>query len=130
MSKIKKSAIFIGVFFVSGCSVFMAAHSDGVDANTLGSCKVRGCLIGKGLTPVSSSKGASGRLISETFQGQVPTGSAARAAMHGVLDVATFGIWEVAGTPIEGVKNKKEYYAVKAFYENDGETIKGIQLAG
>jgi hypothetical protein len=60
---------------------------------------------------------------------QKPKGSAGRAAMHGVLDVFTLGIWEVAGTPIEGTKGKKEMYPIKIYYE-DGEKINRVELGG
>lgn len=49
--------------------------------------------------------------------------------MHGFLDVATFGIWEIAGTPIEGTLNKNEFYSVKVIYQKDGETIKSVLLS-
>ncbi len=39
--------------------------------------------------------------------------------MHGLLDVATLGVWEVAGTPIEATKDKK-YVTVTATYKADG----------
>jgi hypothetical protein len=125
---------FMIIFFcflasiLSGCSVFMAAQQKGVDVKTISSCKTRSCLISHGATPIQVTKYKNGITATETFQAEAPTGSAARAAMHGVLDVATLGLWEVAGTPIEGVKNKKEIYAVKAVYASDGETIKALQL--
>lgn len=122
--------IFLVSLLLSGCSVFMAAHSDGVDTNTLGACKTRSCFLAKGAVPVETKKGRNGNIVSETFQAQMPTGSAARAAMHGVLDVATLGLWEVAGTPIEGAKNQKQYYMLRVFYASDGETVKSIQLTG
>ncbi len=42
--------------------------------------------------------------------------------MHGLLDVATFGIWEVAGTPIEG-KKRGGFYVFKVEYDNDGTVL-------
>jgi len=39
--------------------------------------------------------------------------------MHGLLDVATLGVWEVAGTPIEATKNKK-YVTLTVQYSADG----------
>jgi len=45
----------------------------------------------------------------------------ARAAGHGVLDVMTLGLWEVAGTPIEGaISNNRGYIAVIAIYSHKG----------
>jgi hypothetical protein len=129
---LNKTFIVLSFFAIclSGCSVFMAAQQKGVDVKVLSTCRTRACLIGQGAIPIQSTKNSNGVITSETFQAEAPSGSAARAAMHGVLDVATLGIWEVAGTPIEAVKGKKEIYTVKAIYANDGETIKAMQLVG
>lgn len=101
----------------------MAAQTGGTDVESISACKTRSCLIPKGAQAIKKVGNT------EFFQVQKPTGSAARAAMHGVLDVATFGIWEIAGTPIETVANKKEIYIIKATYSHDGETINSLQLA-
>jgi hypothetical protein len=44
--------------------------------------------------------------------------SAGRAAGHAVMDVLTLGIWEIVGTPIEGVQGEK-YTATIVYDEND-----------
>jgi len=38
--------------------------------------------------------------------------SAGRAVAHGIADVLTLGLWEIAGTPIEGVQGDKHKLAV------------------
>ena len=38
--------------------------------------------------------------------------SAGRAIGHGVMDVLTLGLWEVAGTPIEGMQGEKKRLAI------------------
>ena len=124
----KVVAILTCLSLLGGCSVFMAAKQGGVEVQTLAACKTRVCLIQRGARPIDSTRNKSGVLTSEIFQAQVATGSAARAAMHGVLDVATFGLWEVAGTPIEGVQNREKLYSVEVQYAADGKTIKGIKL--
>jgi len=128
MNKIAVCFLLLSSFFLASCSVVMSARCSGVDATTLSKCKTRSSLIADGAQPVSHKTNKEGKVVSERFKAQVPTGSAARAAMHGVLDVATFGVWEVAGTPIEAIKDKKRFYIVQANYKSDGETIKSIQL--
>ena len=113
---------------LSGCSVFMAAHKTGVDSEQLGECRTRACIISKGAVPLHAKKDNKGNIIEEAYQVKKPTGSAARAVMHGVLDISTFGLWEIAGTPIEGTMDKNKSYPIKVIYQNDGETIKAIQL--
>jgi hypothetical protein len=44
--------------------------------------------------------------------------SAGRAAGHAAMDVLTLGIWEIVGTPIEGVQGEK-YHATIVYDEND-----------
>lgn len=40
-----------------------------------------------------------------------------RAAGHGVLDVVTLGVWEVAGTPVEGaISNNRGYITARVTY--------------
>lgn len=128
MNKIAFCFLLLSSFLLASCSVVMSANSGGVDAETLSKCKTRSSLIADGAQPISHKTNKKGKLVSERFKAQMPTGSAARAAMHGVLDVATLGIWEVVGTPIEAIKDKKRFYIVQANYKPDGETINSIQL--
>lgn len=126
--------LYIGLFlvvttFLSSCSVVMSARSGGVDITELSKCATRACILSKDIQPMSHKTDKDGTIIYEEYKAYPPTGSAARAAMHGVLDVATFGIWEAAGTPIEAVKGEKQYYIVKISYEKDGNTIKTVQIA-
>jgi len=48
--------------------------------------------------------------------------------MHGALDVATLGMWEVAGTTMEGVLSQPDKYGVLVKYAKNGEDIKSIQV--
>jgi len=114
---------------LSSCSVVMSAKGGGVDITELSKCGTRTCILSKDIQPMSHKTDKNGTIVYEEYKAYPPTGSAARAAMHGVLDVATFGIWEVAGTPIEAVKGEKQYYVVKINYEKDGNTIKTVQIA-
>lgn len=118
----------MGMLCLTSCSVFMAANKKGTSIDQLTECKTRSCLITKGAVSLNSKKNKNGSLAEETFQVRKPTGSASRAVMHGALDVATFGIWEVAGTPMEGVMGQNEMYLVKVLYKDDGEEIRAIQL--
>lgn len=132
----KKSIIAnIGVtliitIFLSGCSVYMAAKgTSGADLAKTSKCKTRACLISSGAKPIENAqKNNEGQLKSEIFKVSEPTGSAARAVMHGMLDLSTFGVWEIAGTPIEGVLNKQKSVAILVNYEDDGYSIKSMSI--
>ncbi len=108
---------------ISACSVVMASRSGGVNPKQLTQCRARSCLVAAGAMSMDHQTNKKGRLVSENFRATMPTGSAARALMHGLLDVSTLGIWEVAGTPIEAVKGKKTGYVIHAQYAQDGSTI-------
>lgn len=112
---------------MSSCSVVMAANKKGTSSEELSACTTRACILSKDVKPVESKKNKKGVVIEETYEVEKPQGSAARAAMHGVLDVATLGIWEVAGTPIEGTLNDNKKYLVKVNYDVSGK-ITSIQL--
>lgn len=122
-------AVMVGTLLLTSCSVFMAAKHNGADMNSLSTCKTKECLIAKGATVISSKKDKNGYLIEEVYQIRKPTGSTARSVMHGLLDVSTLGIWEVVGTPMELVINKKEMCIFKVVYKNKGEEIQAVQLA-
>jgi hypothetical protein len=128
--------IIISMFLVltlGGCSVYMAAKKSGVEVSQILECKTKGCLQGLSTSqiieskPVAEGSAPAGGSV-DTWRVQMRKGSSARAAMHGVLDVFTLGIWEAAGTPIEGSKDDK-FVVFDAYTAADG-TISKIELKG
>lgn len=105
----------------------MAGKKEGAKIEDVSACKTKACLVSKGAEPIDTAKTPDGRLI-ETYKVLKAKGSTARAVMHGVLDVATLGLWEIAGTPIESSKGKKDYFALKVTYKRDNETIDKVEL--
>ncbi len=63
-------------------------------------------------------------IIYEDYLVQKPKGSTWRAVMHGLLDVATLGLWEVVGTPVELSKGGKTYVPIRIYYNEDEEIEK------
>ncbi|WP_411818458.1 hypothetical protein [Hyphococcus sp. DH-69] len=120
----KKSLLLIGsvCVLVQGCSVGMAARTGGVKVEETTQCQSRECFITQDTVEILQTSQRDDGGISETYRFQIKRGSAGRAAMHGLLDVATLGIWEVAGTPIEASK-KKKYIVITANYDKDGRLI-------
>jgi hypothetical protein len=47
--------------------------------------------------------------------------SAGRAIGHGAMDVLTLGLWEVVGTPIEGVQGER--YNATVTYGSDDKVV-------
>jgi hypothetical protein len=92
---------------LTACSVGMALSGDrnpDIGAVRVGSTRGEAEMhLG---SPVRSRAGGDGTRIDlyEYEIGNEP--SAGRAVAHGAMDVLTFGLWEVAGTPIEAVQAK------------------------
>ncbi len=101
---------------LSSCSVVMAARKSGTSLDTIQGCRTRGQFLSAGAAVISSERLASGGLV-EVYQYQKEKGSAARALMHGVLDVSTCGLWEVVGTPIEVCVDENGCFALKVYYD-------------
>jgi hypothetical protein len=97
----------------------MASKKEGADISQVESSRTRNDFLRLGATVVSSQQLSTGELV-ETYQIPKERGSAARAVMHGLLDVSTLGLWEIAGTPIEGNLNKPQFFTVKVTYNLDG----------
>lgn len=53
--------------------------------------------------------------------------SAGRAIGHGVMDLLTFGLWEIIGTPIEGFQGTK--HRMQITYDNTDHVIAINQMA-
>lgn len=112
---------------VSGCAVSRAANKEGVDIDDVLACQTRTCLIARGAEPLQGLKFDEANI--GAFRVRKATGSTLRALGHGVLDVMTFGLWEVVGTPLEGALNRTQYYGLKVTFAADGETINRMQVA-
>lgn len=111
---------------LSSCSVVMAARKDGVSVEKVQASRTRGQILATGPTVVSSDLLPSGQIV-EVYQFQKERGSAARAFMHGLLDVSTCGLWEVVGTPIEAIADQKEYYTIRITYDQN-EIVQVVEL--
>ncbi|MEM9751662.1 MAG: hypothetical protein AAF869_12000 [Pseudomonadota bacterium] len=105
---------------LTGCSVGMAARTEGVKADEISQCETRACFLSADTAQMVSAKDRADGGKVETYRFQLKRGSAGRAAMHGVLDVATIGLWEVVGTPMEATKSKK-YIMISALYDEAGD---------
>ena len=114
----------------TGCSVFMAMHGKR-DAN-IGALSIgqdRAIVMANLGQPAKTATTDAGRVdIFELQRGNAPSGG--RALAHGAIDVFTFGIWELIGTPIEAMQGESytmtiEYDLqdkVKKVYTGEGQT--------
>ena len=105
--------VVVSLIFLCGCSVGMALS--GKKEPNIGAIKVgstRGEVEMHLGHPTDSTTLEDGRRVDiyEYELGNEP--SAGRAMGHGCLDVLTFGLWEIAGTPIEGLQGEKRQITI------------------
>jgi len=127
----KKIICYLGatcclLLFATSCSVAMAARNDGTTVTRVQESRTRSQLIATGAKLVNREESYNGNFV-ETYQCKKKTGSAARALMHGCLDVCTLGIWEAVGTPVEACVNNEEYFTVKVTFD-ENEYIQKMEL--
>jgi hypothetical protein len=106
-------------WLLSACSVGMAlSGSENPDLGAIQVGASRGEVEMHLGSPRNSTTLGDGRRadIYEYEIGNEP--SAARAIGHGAMDVMTLGLWEVIGTPIEGVQGER-YHATITYGPDD-----------
>jgi len=111
--------ILASATILEGCAVAMAARTGGVKLEAVQACQTRQCFLNQDTVQIIQVAKLPNQESMESYRYQLKRGSAGRAAMHGLLDVGTLGVWEVAGTPIEATKNKK-YVTLTVQYSADG----------
>ena len=114
------SGAIAALTLLAGCSVGMAmSGNNDPDIGAIRVGSTRGEVEMHLGSPVRSnaSQGSARTDIYEYEIGNEP--SAGRAVAHGVMDVLTFGIWEIAGTPIEAFQAGEKYEAVVTYDEQD-----------
>ncbi len=112
---LRLSAVLALAAALSGCSVFMAANQpEQKDLTILTAGTTRNRILTEFGQPVSSRLVNMNRVDLFSFtQGYSKEARVGRAFAHGTMDVATGGVWEVAGTPTEAVfSGKKLSYEV------------------
>jgi len=120
MSGMKKILLLVPV--LCSCSVMMASRRGGTDIETIQTIATRADLLALGATPISETT-EDGK---QTFLILKNHGSIVRAAMHGLLDVATGFLWELAGTPIEAYLSERKSFSIQVTFNN--EHIEKIEL--
>lgn len=115
----------------AGCSVYMAANQPGQkDLALLSPGQPRAKLIAEFGQPMhSETKDGARTDIFQWTQGYHPGVRAGRAAGHAVASVATLGLWEVVGTPVEGYMNGTQLSA-EVHYDRNDVVAKVVPLKG
>lgn len=113
--------LFVVSLLLSGCSVYMAAKQP--DAKNIELFRVgtpRGMLLAEfGLPTVAETRDGHRYEIYKFVNGYSAGAKAGRAVFHGAADVLTLGLWEVVGTPTEGVFSGDEMAYRVRYDKND-----------
>ena len=105
----KKISVFFSLIlacsFLTSCAVMKATNQpEKKDLSVLKIGTPRSHVIAELGKPVNTEiKKAKKTDVFSFVQGYSKTNKTFRALGHGIADVATLGLWEVAGTPIEGI---------------------------
>ncbi len=119
------------VLETSGCAVYMAANQPAKkDVTVLKAGSPRSTVIAELGAPVHTSERVGLKVDVYNFvQGYTGVERGARAVLHGAADVATFGLWEIVGTPIEGAVNGTKV-SVEVSYDKEDRVVKVVPIKG
>lgn len=130
----KIKPIIVTIFWLqvlSGCSVHNALnlpHKRDLSVFKVGT--PRSSVIGELGKPILSETVNGKRIDTYSFtQGFSPQTKAARAAGHGLMNLATIGLWEVAASPVEAIANGNKIIA-RAEYDHRGILEKVTAIKG
>ena len=120
----------IGLALTMGCSsaAEMAAKHEGVSESDIEECEVRLCFLKLGPEILDKKENKDGTLT-EIYRVKRERGSSVRSFTHGVLSLGTLGIWNVVGTPIEGLMSSDEFIVFRVFYDAS-EKAKKVEIQG
>lgn len=97
------SFLLVSILNTTGCSVFMAAKQpDKKDTKMLVVGVPRATVLSELGAPISTVQKNNETIDIFSFkQGYGKAAKFGRTMFHGVADIATLGLWEIIGTPVE-----------------------------
>ena len=123
------SFLLISILNMSGCSVFMAAKQpEKKDTKMLAVGVPRAIILAELGAPISTTKNGNETIDIFSFkQGYGKAAKFGRAMFHGVADIATLGLWEIVGTPVESSFDGNNT-AYQITYDENGNVKTVVQL--
>ncbi len=116
------SLVIASLLACTGPAAKSASRQAGATPRDIGRCEDRACFVGLlqyGGEILISRERADGSL-EEIYQVRRRQGSTLRSFTHGVLSVATLGIWNVVGVPLEGFVSSADFIVFKVEYDPSG----------
>ncbi len=128
--KIKSFNLLLLTLSLASCSVYKASSNEGITVSDIKKCRTEGCFLSYGMDIISKHDNDKDdnklgqHVVVYRAIARKSGGNYIRAAGHGVLDVMTLGLWEIAGTPVEGaLSNNRGYITAKVIYARKGDDI-------
>ncbi len=115
---------------LGGCSVYMATKqpdAKNVDLFTVGTSRTM-MLAEFGMPAATETKNGRTYEIFKFVNGYSAGAKAGRAVFHGAADVVTLGLWEVVGTPTEGVFFTGDEMVFRVRYDKDDQIDEVVAL--
>ena len=115
----------------TGPAAKKASKHAGVTKGKIARCETRRCfrgLLEYGGTILKSDEKPDGSL-EEIYQVERKKGSTLRSFTHGILSIATLGIWNVVGYPIEGFMSSPDFIVFRVIYDPTGQPTK-VEVQG
>ena len=114
------TAFLITLFAASGCAVYKASSKEGVEPRRAAACETVTCLYALPSSEMLGREEMPDGQIRYMFRALRRQGSTGRAFMHAYADIATLGLWEIVGTPMEGAVQNSEYFVIEAICDASG----------
>jgi hypothetical protein len=127
-------AVAVFAAAVSACTgpaAKKASRHAGASRHEIARCETRSCFLGLlkyGGEVLVSTRHPDGSL-EEVYQVSRERGSSLRSFTHGILSVATLGIWNVVGYPLEGFMSSADFIVFRVTYDAQGEPTK-VEIQG
>jgi hypothetical protein len=122
------SGILLSILVGCSSAAEMAAKHEGVSESDIEDCETRLCFLKLGSEILDKKQNADGSLT-EIYRVKRERGSTIRSLGHGVLSLGTLGVWNIVGTPIEGLMSSDEFIVFRVFYDTK-EKAKKVEVQG
>ncbi|WP_143741805.1 hypothetical protein [Thiorhodovibrio frisius] len=115
----------------TGPAAKKASKQAGATENRIARCETRSCFLGllEYGGQILLAKEQPDGTFEEVYQVRRKKGSTLRSFTHGILSVATLGIWNLVGSPIEGFMSSSDFIVFRVTYDPQGQPIK-VEIQG
>ncbi len=111
------------VLAISSCSVYRSYKNEGASVKQIQDCKEQTCfesLPKVKILETKASENGEKTIVYKVPRKKEDNEPTAKAIVYLSADLTTLGLWEIAGTPLEGYLSDKDSIVFETIYNNDG----------